>query len=182
MRLLFPLARYAFTMKPISRLFAVLAAAALSAPSGASAAPTAQEAMGSTRFLVGTWNCAHTVGDFSGTYTETFANALDGRWLKQTYAFPATADEPAVRAEYLIEYDERVPRWVRFGAHSNGQYYGMYSTSPGAPTWVWNYVLPSARGTATWTKRSDTEYTIDGPQYPQNGNVVTEHHRCTKVP
>ncbi len=115
-------------MKPISLLFAALAAAVLAAPSGASAAPTAQEAMGSLRFLVGTWNCAHTVGDFSGTYTETFANALDGRWLEQTYAFPATTTDAAVQAEYFIEYDERVPRWVRFGAHSNGQYDGMYSS------------------------------------------------------
>jgi hypothetical protein len=169
-------------MKPISLLFAALAAALLATPSGASAVPTVQEAMGSLLFLVGTWNCAHTVGDFSGTYAETFASALNGRWLRQTYTFPATATDPAVLAEYFIEYDELIPRWVRFGAHSNGQYYGMYSTSAGAPSWVWDYVLPSARGTATWTKRSDTEYTIDGPQYPQNGTVVTEHHRCTKAP
>ena len=156
------------------------AAAALASSPNADAAPTAQEAMSSVRFLVGAWNCAHTVGDFSGTYRETFADALDGRWLKQTYEFPATSAEPAVHAEYFIEYDERVPRWVRFGAHSNGQYYGMYSPS-GDPSWVWIYVLPSARGTATWTKRSDSEYTVDGPEYPQNGKLVTEHHRCTKT-
>jgi hypothetical protein len=156
------------------------AAAALASSPNAVAAPTAQEAMSSVRFLVGSWNCAHTVGDFSGTYRETFANALDGRWLKQTYEFPATSSEPAVHAEYFIEYDERIPRWVRFGAHSNGQYYGMYSPS-GDPTWVCSYVLPSARGTATWTKRSDSEYTVDGPEYPQNGKLVTEHHRCTKT-
>ena len=160
---------------------AVAAAAALAGSSGASAAPTAQEGMSSVRFLVGTWRCAHTVGDFSGTYAETFATAMDGRWLKQTYEFPATTSERAVQAEYFIEYDPRVPRWVRFGAHSNGQYYGMYSTSSGDASWVWNYVLPSAKGTATWTKRSNTEYTIDGPEYPENGRLVTEHHRCTKT-
>ena len=169
-------------MKRIFGLFAALGVAALAGSSGASAAPTAQEGMGQIQFLVGTWNCAHTVGDFSGTYAETFAKALDGRWLKQTYEFPATSTEPAVRAEYFIEYDQRVPRWVRFGAHSNGQYYGMYSTSPVGPTWAWNYVLPTAKGTTTWTKRSNTEYTIDGPEYPENGKLVTEHHRCTKVP
>ena len=168
----------------MQRIFGLLAAAGvtvLAGSSGAAAAPTAQEAMGSVRFLVGTWSCAHTVGDFSGTYAETFTNALDGRWLKQTYEFPATSAEPAVKAEYFFEYDQRVPRWVRFGAHSNGQYYGMYSSSAGAPTWVWNYVLPASKGTATWTKRSNTEYTIDGPEYPENGKLVTEHHRCTKT-
>jgi hypothetical protein len=167
-------------MKRIIGLFGAVAVTLLAGASHASAAPAARDAMESVRFLVGTWNCAHTVGDFSGTYTETFANAMDGRWLKQTYEFPATKNEPAVRAEYFIEYDARIPRWVRFGAHSNGQYYGMYSTSAGEPTWVWDYVLPSRAGTATWTKKSAAEYTIDGPQYPENGKVVTEHHRCTK--
>jgi hypothetical protein len=170
-------------MKRIVTLFAATAAvAALYAGSSpAHAAPPARDAMESVRFLVGTWNCAHTVGDFSGTYTETFENAMDGRWLKQTYDFPATKNEPAVHAEYFIEYDARVPRWVRFGAHSNGQYYGMYSTSPGETSWVWDYVLPS-RGSspATWTKISSAEYTIDGPEYPENGKPVTEHHRCKK--
>ena len=141
--------------KRIFGLFAALGVTVLAGSSGASAAPTAQEGMGSIQFLVGTWNCAHTVGDFSGTYVETFAKALDGRWLKQTYEFPATSTEPAVRAEYFFEYDQRVPRWVRFGAHSNGQYYGMYSTSAGATTWAWNYVLPTSKGTSTWTKRSN---------------------------
>ena len=168
--------------KQIFGLFAAVGVTVLAGSSGASAAPTAQEGMGSIQFLVGTWNCAHTVGDFSGTYVETFANAMNGRWLRQTYEFPATSTEPAVHAEYFIEYDPRVPRWVRFGAHSNGQYYGMYSTSPGVPIWAWNYVLPTAKGTTTWTKRSNTEYTIDGPEYPENGKLVTEHHRCTKTP
>ena len=168
-------------MKRILGLVAAVAATALGS-SGASAAPTAQEAMSSVQFLVGTWSCAHTVGDFSGTYAETFANAMGGRWLRQTYTFPATSTEPAVQAEYFFEYDPRVPRWVRFGAHSNGQYYGMYSTSAGGAAWAWNYVLPSVKGTATWTKRSNTEYTIDGPEYSENGKLVTEHHRCTKSP
>ena len=142
--------------RTLTMLAAILAVAALAAPPGASAAPTAPEAMTSLRFLVGTWSCAHTVGDFSGTYSETFANAMGGRWLEQTYDFPATATEPAVHAQYFIEYDERVPRWVRFGAHSNGQYYGMYSRSPAGATWAWDYVLPLRGGSsATWTKRSD---------------------------
>ncbi len=170
-------------MKRTLTMLVAVAASLLPAHPAACAAPSAAQAMSSLRFLVGTWSCAHTVGDFSGTYTETFANAMGGRWIEQSYDFPATTTEAAVHAQYFIEYDERVPRWVRFGAHSNGQYYGMYSTSPVGATWVWDYVLPSrGRSTATWTKRSDTEYTIDGPTYPQSGKPVTEHHRCTKSP
>jgi hypothetical protein len=167
----------------MKRTSAVLAAAALllAPASQAQAAPTAPDAMRSVRFLVGSWNCAHTVGDFAGTYRETFADAFGGRWIKQVYDFPATRNEPAVHAEYFLEYDARVPRWVRFGAHSNGQYYGQYSTSAGDTVWVWNYVLPKPGGaTSTWTKKSETEYTIDGPTYPENGKDVTEHHTCKK--
>lgn len=159
-----------------------IASALLATSPTANAAPTGPEAMRSLQFLVGTWNCAHTVGDFSGTYTELFTSGLGrGTWIEQTYEFPATATEPAVQAHYYLEYDARVPRWVRFGAHSNGQYYGMYSTTAGGSSWVWNYVLPSSRGSATWTKVSETEYRIDGPSYPENGKDVTEHHDCKKL-
>lgn len=169
-------------MKRIISLCALGVAMMVSASASASAAPSADEAAKSLAFLVGTWNCAHTVGDFSGTYTERFERALGGRWLKQTYEFPATQQEPAVHAEYFLEYDARGSgRWVRFGAHSNGQYYGMRSTSTGETGWAWDYVLPGTGASATWTKKSDAEYTIDGPSYPENGRTVTEHHDCKKA-
>lgn len=160
---------------------AVLALGLAATPAHVRAAPTVDQALAALRFLTGTWHCAHQVGDFSGTYTQTFASALDGRWLRQTYEFPATSSEPAVHAEYFVGYDERVGRYVRFGAHSNGQYYGQYSTSPGDAGWLWTYVLPGANATSMWTKQSDTRYTIDGPSYPQNGRTVTEHHDCRKA-
>ena len=163
---------------------ASLAAAVLAAMVGASpaarAASNPADAMRSVQYLVGTWACSHTVGDFSGTYTTTFANALDGRWLKQTYDFPATRESGAVHAEYFLGYEPRVPRWVRFGAHSNGQYFGMKTSSATDTVWSWTYVLPGTSGSATWTKRSDTEYAVDGPEYPANGKPVTEHHLCRK--
>lgn len=167
-------------MRRILGVLVVVGLALLSAQGHGDAAPSTAEAMTSLGFLVGTWNCAHTVGDFSGTYSETFTEAMDGRWLKQTYEFPATKTEPAVRAEYFIEYDQRIPRWVRFGAHSNGQYYGMYSKSDGSTSWDWEYVLPGPGASATWIKTSATQYTIDGPTYPENGKLVTEHHVCKK--
>ncbi len=166
----------------IPRLGAATAAALLALASSASAAPTAQEAASSMAFLVGTWHCAHMVGDFSGTYTEQFERTMGGRWLKQSYDFPATQQEPAVHAEYFFEYDPRgAGRWIRFGAHSNGQYYGMRSTSTGETGWAWEYVLPAPGASATWTKKSENEYTIDGPSYPENGRTVTEHHDCKKT-
>ena len=77
-------------------------------------------------FLVGTWQCSHTVGDFAGTYTTTISSTLENRWF--------------------------------------------------------SYVLPGSSATAAvYTRRSDTEFTVDGPTYPQNGRPVTEHHRCLKA-
>lgn len=131
--------------------------------------------------LAGTWNCAHTVGDFSGTYVMSFAKDLGDRWLKQTWDFPATANRPRVHPKYFLGYDPRLPGWIRFGAHTNGQYYAMRTTSPGNERWSWQYVLPGTRGSVTWTKKSDAEYAIDGPEYPRNGKLATEHHLCKKL-
>ncbi len=132
------------------------------------------------QFFVGKWDCKHTVGDFSGTYTTTYTSALGGEWIEQVYDFPATASDASVHADYFLGYDVRVNQWVRFGAHSNAQYYGMLGTRADN-VWSWSYVLPGLSGRAVWTKRSDTEYAVDGPTYPQNGRLVTEHHTCRKV-
>ena len=45
----------------------------------------------------------------------------------------------------------------------------------------WSYILPGRTGSAVWTKKGDTEYTVDGPTYPSNGKMVTEHHDCRKI-
>lgn len=45
------------------------------------------------RFLIGTWNCAPTVADFSGTYTTSYSPTLGNRWIKQTCGFPFNASE-----------------------------------------------------------------------------------------
>jgi hypothetical protein len=46
--------------------------------------------------------------------------------------------------------------------------------------WSFGYVLPSQVGNAVYTKKSVSEYTVDGPSYPENGKTVTEHHSCKK--
>lgn len=128
------------------------------------------------------------MGDFSGKYTTTYTKVLGGRWLRQTYNFPpgqfgGVAGQ--VLADTLVGYDEENSQWVRFFATSHGDYFAirMKDTPNG---WAYNYVnffhnrADSGKADATFTKESDTAYTIEGPTYPEGGKTVTEHHSCRK--
>jgi len=165
---------------PLAGLAALLL---LGGPSSAAAPdPALQQGMTSTRYLLGDWTCAHSVGDFSGTYTTRFTSALGGRWLRQLYQFPATATDPPWTAEFLMMYDARQTRWSRLGGLSTGISFGMVSRGDGHDGFLWLYTFPGASGaTAKWTKVSDTVFTIEGPQYSENGKPVSERHRCTKA-
>lgn len=161
-------------LQPMTRLAAILML-------GVATSAGAQE-LHSADFLVGKWSCAHTVGDFKGTYTTTISSALDGQWLRQTYEFPDK------RAEFFLGYDPRLQRWVRWGMLSTGEYWAMTAVHADT-TWTWSYALPRRPGNGTytdkpdavWTKKSDVEYVIDGPTYPEKGKMVTEHHDCKKA-
>lgn len=166
-------------MHRTSIVLAAIAAALVAASASAQTLTTGTDKIQAVEFLVGTWNCKHTVGDFSGTYVTTYASTLGDRWLKQTYDFPAAGADAPVHAEYFLSYDPRIDQWVRFGAHSNGQYYGVIGKRADN-VWSWRYVLPGPSGSVVWTKQSDVEYTVDGPSYAQNGKLVTEHHTCRK--
>jgi hypothetical protein len=175
-------------MKRFVFLFAI-ALLLLLLPPGANADSTAQQEIQSVQYLIGTWNCAHTVGTFSGTYTTTYTNALDNRWIKQTYDFPATSAGPPMQAEYFMGYDQPHQAWVRFGAMTTGQYFPIRMTDTGNG-WSWKYASffnrqrPETPGSdATFTRVSDSEYRVNGPTYRENGTgpVVTEHHVCKKV-
>ncbi len=148
---------------------------------------TAAREMAQINYLIGAWSCAHTVGSFSGVYTTTYSRALGDRWLRQTWAFPAAGNQPAITAEALIGYDEGRQAWVRFFANSLGMHFEVRMTDR-PDGWSYKYVsfFPRTRPEtsdpdAVFTRRSDTEYTIDGPTYPQGGTEVTEHHRCHKL-
>jgi hypothetical protein len=149
---------------------------------------TAQQKLASVNYLIGDWSCEHTVGTFSGKYKTTYAKVLGGLWLKQTYDFPPeAAKQPAITAETLMGYDERRQAWVRFFANSLGQYFPIRMTDT-ANGWTWKYVSffkrmtpETAEPDATFTRKSDTQYLIDGPSYEQNGTQVTEHHVCHKL-
>ncbi len=156
-----------------------VAAMLLAAPTYAQVRPTAPQELQAAQFLVGTWRCSHTVGDFAGTYTTTFAKAFGNAWLRQTYDFPVTGEGGAAQAEYFTGYDARRDGWVWFGAMSTGQYFAMLGKRVDN-VWSWNYVLPGLFGSAVYTKKSDAEFTVDGPSYPENGKQVTEHHTCQK--
>jgi hypothetical protein len=149
--------------------------------------PSAEQKLASFNYLVGTWNCAHRVGTFAGTYKTSFRRTLGGKWLQQTYDFPAEKGQPASTAVALMGYDEGRQTWVRFFANSQGQYFPIRMTDTGQG-WDWKYstffvrTKPETPGAdATLTRKSDTEYTIDGPTYPQEGMIVTEHHVCRKA-
>ena len=177
-------------MKPSLVLPAAIAVVLFAAASSAHAAPTARQKLASVQYLVGTWHCAHTVGTFSGTYTTTYANALGNLWLRQTYDFPPRQlqeNKEAEHAEALFGYDEGRQTWVRFLTLSTGQYFAMRMTDAGDSGWSWKYVsfFPRQKPEtpeidATFTKKSDAEYVIDGSTYPENGTLVTEHHVCKK--
>jgi len=162
-----------------------LALAALLASSTSGAAPTPAEKMASVQYLVGTWKCHHTVGTFSGDYATTYASVLGNRWLKQIYDFPADDRGPAKQGECIIGYSHK-DAWVRFFAMSTGEYFSnrMIETPSG---WSWKYISffkstkpESPEPDAAFTKKSESEYEIDGPSYPENGTIVREHHVCKK--
>jgi hypothetical protein len=147
----------------------------------------APDAMASANYLIGTWSCAHTVGTFSGRYTTTYSKVLGDRWLKETWDFPSSAEQPAVEAEALMGYDEARQTWVRFFANSLGQHFEIRMTEV-PDGWAFKYTTfyPRTRPDtpdpdATFTKISDSEYRIEGPTYPQGETRVTEHHICRKV-
>jgi hypothetical protein len=152
--------------------------------------PTAKEKMATIDYLVGSWSCAHTVGTFSGKYTTKYAKVLGDLWLEQTYDFPPGQfggnNEPTVTAEALIGFDDDRGQWVRFFATSHGEYFSIRMKETGNG-WAYKYVSffgskpETGDADATFTKKSDTEYSIDGPTYPENGKQVTEHHSCHKL-
>jgi len=153
------------------------------AGSQAVAASSATDEMSSASFFVGTWNCTHSEDSGpAGSYTTTYTSVLGDRWLEQTYDFPATTTDPALRGDWFFGYDSRVKRWVRFGAMSDGLYFAMVGARTG-DTWSWSYVLPKqSDAVATrYTKTSDSQYRVDGPSYPASGKMITEHHLCTKA-
>lgn len=170
--------------------FAVLALS-VQAPAQEGNTATAKQKIDSVNYLVGTWQCQHTVGDFKGKYKTTFSKTLGGLWLKQTYDFPpgqAGEKTSAQTAEALMGYSDDKKAWVRFFANSLGQYFAIRMTETDTG-WSWKYVsffatrlIPlDASPDATLTKKSNREFVIDGPTYPKDGTQVTEHHVCEKL-
>jgi hypothetical protein len=165
---------------------ALMTTTLLTSPAPAASAMTARAAIASRAYLLGTWSCTFTVGRDGGNYTTTWSTALDGLWLKQSYDQRQQPRADAFRSEYFVGYDERHDGWVRFGAMSTGQYFVIRMTDTGSG-WRWKYVgvfsrkAPSPGYDATFTRKTDALYTVDGPTYrDKRGVMVTEHHDCRK--
>ena len=146
---------------------------------------TAKEKLASVESLIGDWDCKHTVGDFSGTYKTSYSRTMGDAWLRQTYKFPATQENATPgTAEALMTYSPSNQAWLRFFGNSEGQHFSIRMAD--TPTgWAWTYVSffkwrDAEKPDAIFTRKSDTEYTIDGPSYERDGVMVTEHHTCHK--
>jgi hypothetical protein len=171
-------------------LIVVVLATAVVLTSASCASAARQQKIASMQYLVGKWHCSHVVGTFSGDYTTTYANVPGDMWLRQKYDFPATPMQAAWQAEAIMGYDEKRDAWVRFLVLSTGPYFVMRMTETADGGWSWKYVslFPTQRAEtpgsdATLTKKSDVEYTVEGPSYKENGTgpLVTEHHVCRKL-
>lgn len=150
----------------------------------------------SRAYLIGDWNCSYTVGKTTGSYTTTWAATLDGKWLTQSIdqgpvqkSMMSDADPTTkgFKATYFIGYDERRQGWVRFGAMTTGQYFAIRMSDDGRGGWIYDYVslfpsthTPPPNGDAAFKRISDSRYVIDGPTYPLQNVLVTEHHTCAK--
>jgi len=159
-------------------IFSALGAGLLATSTAAAQGMKADDASAAD-FLVGSWQCADTVGDYTGAYTITVTKALDGRWLREIYQWHNAATSRELSGEYFLSYDPRVKKWIRIGAMNDGMYFSMVGVRAG-DEWTFGYALPGP-GTAVYSKRSDTEYTVLGPTYKENGKLVTEHHGCQKA-
>ncbi|HZI41247.1 MAG TPA: hypothetical protein VFD67_06070, partial [Gemmatimonadaceae bacterium] len=160
------------------RIFSAFAVSLLATSTAAAQGMKADEE-NAADFLVGSWQCADTVGDYNGSYTITVTKALSGRWLREIYQWHNAAAPRALSGEYFLSYDPRVKKWIRIGAMNDGMYFSMVGVRAG-DDWTFGYALPGP-GTAVYSRRSDTDYTVLGPTYKENGKVVTEHHGCHKA-
>jgi len=76
---------------------------------------------------------------------------------------------------------------ARLDVPARAQYFAIRMTDMPNGGWSYKYVTffnrqqpETSDSDATFTKRSDSEYIVDGPSYPENGVRVTEHHVCRK--
>ncbi|MGH7650519.1 MAG: hypothetical protein ACREMS_01620 [Gemmatimonadaceae bacterium] len=166
-------------MRMKSAFLATMSVALLAVPLASRAQSSGNEESRAAEFLVGTWQCADTVGEHAGSYTVRVTKALNDRWLRERYQWQTTAGSQALSGEYFFSFDPRVKKWIRIGAMNDGMYFSMTGVRQGND-WTFGYALPGP-GTAVYTRKSDTEYTVLGPTYSENGKLVTEHHGCHKM-
>jgi|SRR5579864_5576962 len=173
---------YAVTMLAFSAVHAANSADNTTQPK-----TTAQQEMESVNYLIGKWSCSHVIGTSPGSYTATYSKVLGDRWLEEIYDFPAQQNGPTVTAWALMSFDERRQTWVRYFVNSVGYHFEIRMTdTPNGWSYKYASLFPETKSEtpdpdAVFTKKSDTEYTIEGPTYPANGTLVTQHDACHKA-
>jgi hypothetical protein len=84
---------------------AMILAALVGYPDAASTAqqkkPTAKEKMATIDYLVGSWSCGHTVGDFSGKYTTKYTKCSETAGLSRPTIFLPGNSEAATSLRSL---------------------------------------------------------------------------------
>jgi hypothetical protein len=118
-----------------------LAAVCLVKATVATAQGIAVDEQRASDFLLGTWQCADTVGDYNGSYPIAVSKALDGRWLREIYQWHNPATPRELSGEYFLSYDPRVKKWIRIGAMNDGMYFSMAGVRAG-DDWTFSYALP----------------------------------------
>jgi hypothetical protein len=149
------------------------------APVTASAAPVPPNAeqMKAVAFLIGTWNCSFSAGGQSGTNISTFTSVMNGAWLQETEAVRTKSGGLYVTTTHFTGYDPDEKRYMHVGPNADGTYEVAYTTDFHS----FHTILPAGQQDATFTKVSDTEFSLREP-FTQNGQAMVYLNTCKKAP
>jgi len=149
------------------------------APVAASAAPAPRNAeqMRALDYLIGTWNCSFSAGGQSGTNVSTFTSVMNGAWLQETESVRTKSGGLYVTTMHFTGYDPDEKRYMHVGPNADGTYEVAYTTDFA----TFHTVLPAGQEDATFTKVSNTEFSLREP-FMQNGKRFVYLNTCEKAP
>ena len=157
--------------------FAALLAIAPGAASAAAPAPRNAEQMKALDYLIGTWNCSFSAGGQSGTNISTFTPVMNGAWLQETEAVRTKSGGLYITTMHYTGYDPDEKRYMHVGPDANGGYEVAYTTD----FQTFHTLLPAGQEDATFTKVSDTEFSLREP-FTQSGQHMVYLNTCKKAP
>lgn len=166
-------------MKKNTLALVALAALLAVAPVAATAAPVPRNAeqMRALDYLIGTWNCSFSAGGQSGTNVSTFTSVMNGAWLQETEAVRTRSGGLFVTTMHYTGYDPDEKRYLHVGPNADGTYEVAYTTDFA----TFHTLLPAGQEDATFTKVSDSEFSLREP-FTQNGQHLVYLNTCKKAP